>query len=203
MSRGPLPEDLTQALADLSAWFDEGQIPYTLIGGVAVSLVAQPRVTQDIDAVIWVLPEGWTELVERGARFGYQPRITDPVGFAQKARVLLLFHASSGIRADLSCGALAFEQEAIARASTLRFGALSLKVSTPEDLLIMKAVAGRPRDIADIESILNAHPQLDAQRVRGRVQEFAQALGRPDLYEQLEKQFTYQRDKSAGSNSRG
>ena len=50
-----------------------------------------------------------------------------------------------------------------------------------EEILIMKAVAHRPRDMADIESILDAHPKLDLSRVRRWVREFSAALETPEL----------------------
>jgi len=51
----------------------------------------------------------------------------------------------------------------------------------------MKAVAHRPRDLGDIEAVLDAHPELDAQRVRRWVREFSMALAMPDLLTDLEK----------------
>jgi hypothetical protein len=63
---------------------------------------------------------------------------------------------------------------------------VSLPLPSAEDLIILKAVAGRPRDIGDIESVLAANPDLDLVRVRRWVREFATALGRSDIYKTLE-----------------
>jgi len=100
--------------------------------------------------------------------------------------VLLLRHESSGINFDVSLGALPFELEMIERAATIKVSDFEVNVPTPEDLIITKAVAHRPKDIADIEAILSAHPHLDVQRVRFWVREFAVALERPQLSEGLE-----------------
>ena len=54
----------------------------------------------------------------------------------------------------------------------------------------MKAIAHRPRDVADIEGILDLQRGLDLRRVREAVQQFAEALDSPDLaadFEQLLK----------------
>jgi len=45
----------------------------------------------------------------------------------------------------------------------------------------MKAIAHRPRDMADIEAILDAQPQLDLRRVRRWVREFSTLLETPAL----------------------
>jgi hypothetical protein len=188
MANQPLPSDLVLALKALRDWLEDAKVPYSIIGGVAVSLIAQPRATQDIDALAWLDSEHWQALVDAGPSHGYTPRINDPVEFARRSRVLLVRHEPSGISADVSFGALPFEQEAIARAATCIIGGMSLKVSTAEDLVIMKAVAGRPRDLADIESILNTNSQIDADRIRYWVRQFAAALDRPAMLDGVERQ---------------
>lgn len=182
-----LPNVLTDALRDLIAWLESENIPQAVIGGVAVALLAQPRVTQDIDAVIWLDTALLESFLPTGAACGFVPRISDAIDFARTRRVLLLQHQPTGVTIDLSCGVLPFEEELIARAHTLTIGSLKLKVATPEDLIIMKAVAHRPRDIADIEAILNMEQHLDLERIRYWVKQFADALEMPELMEDLER----------------
>lgn len=78
--------------------------------------MAQPRATQDIDAVTWLDLAETSGFVKSGARFGFFPRISDPIEFALKSRVLLLQHNQAKIDVDISLGALPFEQEMIERA---------------------------------------------------------------------------------------
>lgn len=182
-----LPNVLAETLRDLVAWLESENIPQAIIGGVAVALLAQPRVTQDIDAVLWLDTTEVESFLQTGAAYGFVPRISDAADFARTRRVILLQHQPTGVTVDLSCGALPFENELIARARTLTIGSLKLRVATPEDLIIMKAVAHRPRDIADIEAILNIEQHLDLARVRYWVKQFADALEMPELMEDLEK----------------
>jgi len=54
---------LLSALADLVKWLDATNIPSMIIGGVAASVLDQPRQTQDVDALA-ILPEGeWANAV--------------------------------------------------------------------------------------------------------------------------------------------
>lgn len=180
-------EGFLAALQALTDWLDAEQVPHTVIGAVAVSLIAQPRTTHDIDVVVWLEANRWEAFLQAGAQHGVAPRITDALGFAVRARVFLLRHETSGVSIDISCGALEFEREMIQRASIVRIGELTLKVPTPEDLIITKAVAQRPKDIADIESILSVQQNLDLERIRYWIGEFASALEMPEMQETVER----------------
>ena len=136
-----------------------------MIGGVAASLLGRPRFTRDIDAVILIDEESWAEFLASGKKFGFQPRRSDALEFARKTRVLLLRHASSSIDVDVSIGSLPFEKELIARTVWKDVGGVRTPLPTVEDLIIMKAVAHRNRDLADIESLTEVHAKLDMDRI--------------------------------------
>jgi hypothetical protein len=176
---------LLAALHDLVAWFQDAHVPGTVIGGVAASLLGRPRVTRDIDALVLLDESKWKDFLAKGVAFGFAPRLSDALTFARQARVLLVRHEASGIDIDIAFGALPFEEEAVARTIWRDLGGIQVPLPLPEDLLIMKAIAHRPRDMADIESILDAQPKLDLRRVRRWVREFATALGTPELLQDL------------------
>jgi hypothetical protein len=54
MPESGLPAAFLTTLQSLVDWLESQRVPYVAIGGVAVSLLAQPRTTQDIDAMIWL-----------------------------------------------------------------------------------------------------------------------------------------------------
>jgi predicted nucleotidyltransferase len=87
----------------------------------------------------------------------------------------------------LSFGALPFERELIDRANETDVRGTSVKVATPEDLIITKAVANRPKDIADIELIVDVRKRLDLRRIRYWVVQFADALEMPEIMENVER----------------
>jgi Nucleotidyl transferase of unknown function (DUF2204) len=178
---------LLATLGDLTAWLKAAQAPGVIIGGVAASLLGRPRLTRDVDALVVLDETDWARFLAAGEQFGFAPRRADALAFARQARVLLVRHAPSGIDVDVVFGALAFEEEVVANAKSVDIGGISVSLPTPEDLVIMKAVAHRPRDLGDIEAVLDAHPELDAQRVRRWVREFARALEMPEVLSDLEK----------------
>lgn len=75
MSDAQLPQSLLRVLAALTEWFKDQDVSYAIIGGAVIGFLAQPRATQDIDAVIWLDSSETAGFVEAGARFGFFPRI--------------------------------------------------------------------------------------------------------------------------------
>jgi len=170
------------ALERLLARFDGQGI---ILGGVAASLLGKPRLTVDVDAVILLSVEDLPRLLEAAVQEGLEPRIADAEDFARHHRVLLLRHQESGINVDISLGMLPFEVEAVERRVVHRLGSLSIHLPTPEDLIIFKAVAHRPKDLLDIQAIIQGHPNLDRKRIAYWVREFSQALEMPELWDDI------------------
>jgi hypothetical protein len=168
-------------------WFHTQQVQGLVIGGLAVALLGRPRVTRDIDALVLLAEELWPAFLDAGRVLGFVPRRPNALAFAREARVLLLCHQPTGIDVDVSLGCLPFEEEAVARAIAVKVAGVSVPLPTPEDLIIMKAVAHRDRDLLDIEGLLAAHPDLDRRRVRRWVRAFAEALETPEVYEDLQR----------------
>jgi hypothetical protein len=176
----PGDDALVAAILALARWLSSQNVPYASIGGVAVALQAAPRFTQDVDAVVWIDDGRWAAVVESAAPFAIVPRRADILDFARRTRVLLLSHAGE-VPIDVSCGALPFEQTLIERATRIQIDDVPLRVARPEDLLVMKAVANRARDRADIETLLRQFPNMDTTAARETVKEFADVLESPEL----------------------
>jgi len=187
---------LLQSLRDLVKWLKSEHVPGVVVGGVAASILGRPRMTRDIDALVLLEEEYWDKFLTDGAKFGFTPRLADCLNFAKKSRVLLIRHKSSGIDVDITFGALAFEKEAIAHAVWIDIKKIHLPLPLPEDLIIMKAIAHRPRDLADIESLLDVHPKLNLRRVRRWVKEFSKAIEMPEILGDLENIFQKKRKRN-------
>jgi hypothetical protein len=176
-----VPATLLGALAGLMEWLDAANIPSMVVGGVAASALGRPRLTHDVDALA-ILPEAeWANALSTAASHGILPRIEHPLDFARRSRVLLLRHAESGIDIDVIFGGLSFEQAAIDNSKVHDIGGLRVRLPRIEDLLVMKAVARRPKDLQDIEGLLAAHPEADVTAVRRWVSEFASAMSMSDM----------------------
>jgi len=177
----PLLEPLVPLQRLLEHFDNQGVI----IGGIAASLLGKPRFTAGIDGVILLSVDDLPELIDAASEQGIEPRIADAEAFAQKHRVLLLQHQASGTNIDISLGILPFETEIASRSQTLNVGGLNLRLPTPEDLIILKAVAHRPQDLMDIQAIAASQPDLDIGRIQFWVEQFGDALEIPELWEKI------------------
>jgi len=200
MSEPQLPQTLLRVLASLTEWFKDQHVSYAIIGGAAIGFLAQPRAMQDIDAVTWLDLAETAAFVKSGARFGFFPRISDPIEFALKSRVLLLRHNQTKIDIDISLGILPFEQELIERAIEFTLPDLTVQIATPEDLIITKAVAHRKRDLFDIDNLVSVYPNLDLARIRHWVGQFAAVLESPELVSDLENLLENRHNSSLYNN---
>lgn len=181
----PLPR-FGGCLRSLLDWIRAEGVPGVIIGGVAVSLLAKARFTKDVDAFVLLENRSWEQFLNRGKGYGFMPRVPDYFDFAREARVLLLRHELSNIDADISLGALPFEQETVQRALIVKKAGLCIPIPTPEDLIILKGVAHRDQDQIDIGSILDAHPNTDLRRVRRWLRDFASTLETPEILHDFE-----------------
>jgi hypothetical protein len=156
-----------------------------IIGGVAASLLGKPRLTADLDAVILLSPEDVPLLIEIAREEGMSPRLENADEFARRHHILLLRHVETGIPIDISLGMLPVEVEAVERSIEYPLGELIIRLPTPEDLIILKAVAHRPKDLADIQAVIDNHPDLDRARIKYWVKEFADTLEMPEIWDDV------------------
>ncbi len=170
------------ALQQVLAHFNEQGL---IIGGVAASMLGKPRLTADVDALILLSIEDLPDLIEVATQQGLVPRLPEAETFARRHRVLLLRHQESSINVDISLGILPFEVEAVERSTLHHVGGVTIRLPTPEDLIIFKAVAHRPKDLLDIQAVIESQPNLDKERIRYWVGEFAQALEMPELWDDI------------------
>lgn len=182
----PLADSLAAALAALADSLRARGIPTVIIGGIAASLLGRPRLTRDIDAMVDVPETDWQTILNATADYEITPRVERPLEFARNTRVLLLRHAPSQIDIDIVLAALPFEREAVASGQLMMLDQIEVHLPRIEDLMIMKAIAHRPRDLLDLEGLLSAHPAADIGRVRRCVREFATAATMPALVDDLE-----------------
>jgi predicted nucleotidyltransferase len=153
-----------------------------IIGGIAVGFLGKPRFTADIDAMFLLSTQDISKFLEAARVEDIAPRIQNAEEFAQKNRILLLKHMPTETDIDISLGILPFEEEMVERGSIKSFANLSIRLPTPEDLIIMKAIAHRPKDLEDIRTIAENYPNMDVQRIEEWVKAFGEVLETPDLW---------------------
>jgi len=185
-----LPEQfdsLIEPLIALQHLLDRFGQKGVIIGGIATGFLGKPRFTVDLDAMFLASTQDIPHILELAKGVGIEPRIGKVEEFAKKNRVLLMHHTASDVNIDISLGILSFEEEVVERSISHKIETVSVRLPTPEDLIIMKAIAHRPKDLEDIRTVVDNNPNLDHARIEKWVKDFAEVLEMPDLWKEIEE----------------
>jgi hypothetical protein len=163
-------------------------LPWYLFGAQAVLLHGGARLTADVDVTVALGDRRIAQLVTALEEAGFSLRVTDVEGFAARTRVLPFLHEPSGLPLDVVLAGPGPEELFLARARPEIIEGVTVPVAAPEDLLVMKILAGRPKDLDDVAAIVAAHrDRLDLVGVRDTLRLFEEALDRRDLLPQLDQ----------------
>ena len=122
-------------------------------------------------------------LIDTAARF--QPLFPDIAELVRTAFILPMRHVETSITVDMALGLSGFERQVIARATPTTIEDCSLPVATAEDLVLLKLLAGRPRDTDDAHRIVSRQAEnLDWEYLLQTARELERAVTQdiiPDL----------------------
>lgn len=167
----------TQLLKRIATALDTARLPYMIFGGQAVLLYGEPRLTRDIDITLGVTPDGLTTLLTVIDELRLKVIATDVEAFARETWVVPALEVESGIRVDFVFSLSAFEREAIERSQIVSIDGVGVRFIALDDLLVVKTLAGRPRDLEDMLCVLRKHPEADREYVKRWLQQFDAELG--------------------------
>jgi len=149
-------------------------IPYMVIGGQAVLIYGEPRLTKDIDITLGVGVSKLNEINSIVKKLNLKILVDE--NFVQNTMVLLVIDEKTGIRVDFIFSFSLYEKQAIKRATDIKFGNTIVKFASLEDLVIHKIIAGRAIDIEDVRSIILKNPDYNAEYIKRWLQEFDKSL---------------------------
>ncbi len=145
--------DLYGELRRIIQALNEAKIPYALIGGLAVSLYARPRATQDIDLLI---PEtAWEDIRPIMAALGYTVLAFPMTVAAGRIRIhrAIRLEGPALLSVDFlvpQCPDLLWLLDNRARTST---AGTDLWVIGLRGLRALKRLRGSPQDLADLDAL--------------------------------------------------
>lgn len=182
----PRRPDFGPLLARIARALKEHEVAFMLIGGQAVLIHGEPRLTLDIDVTLAAGPDRLPLILDAVETMGGRPlpeRIED---FVRDTFVLPVADIATGVRIDLIFSTTPFEAQAIERALHIEVAGEPIPFATAEDLILHKLFAGRPRDLEDTAGIVRrTGGELDWEYMDRWAREFAQIPGREDLVSRL------------------
>ena len=185
-----------RALVGLAEFLEREDVPYMVIGGMANIIWGEPRATPDIDVTVWVPQPELPSFLNRVGE-SYRVLVEDALSFVGRTRVLPL-DTHSGVRIDMVFGLLPFEEEAIRRARGVPIAGTHVRFCTAEDLLLMKIISDRERDVSDARAlVLRRWRELDVDYLEPRITELSRLLEREDI----EQRWSAWKREALGSTS--
>jgi len=167
-----------ELLERVAGALDAGGIRYMVVGGQAVLLHGEARLTKDVDVTLAAGLEHLEKVVSLARAAGLEP-LVDPESFTRRTLVLPCQDRQTGLRVDFILSFSPYERQAIDRARLVTMGRTAVRFATAEDLVIHKMIAGRPRDVEDVKGVLRKNPGLDRDYVSEWLKRFEEVVGRP------------------------
>ncbi|HMK66604.1 MAG TPA: DUF6036 family nucleotidyltransferase [Thermodesulfobacteriota bacterium] len=161
-----------EILTKVGAELEKQSFPYMIIGGQAVLLYGEPRLTRDIDITLGADSDRLNNLLPLIQELHILPLPKDPFSFVKETMVLPCLDKSTGIRIDFIFSHSPYEAAAIARARKIRVKDQEVFFATVEDVIIHKMFAGRPRDLEDVRILCLKNKEMDLAYIEKWLKEF-------------------------------
>ncbi len=152
------PDDVLELVARI---LSEAKLSHALIGGHAVNAFLPPRFTADIDITVTADPGALGRVRAALEKTGYrvttqhEPQLPSGPDFVRFER------EQDDPPIELQAAKTQFQKTVIERACPTGSG---LAVATVEDLIVLKLIANRPKDLADLAGLVKV-PSVDWDHV--------------------------------------
>lgn len=180
---------ILEAALELQAFCAAQRWRFCFIGGIVVPRWGEPRTTADADLTL-LAGFGGEETFVDALLGAFRPRREDARELALARRVLLI-EASNSVSLDVALGGLPYEERLIARSTDFAFGSgATLRTCSAEDLIVLKAFAGREIDWLDVRGVVvRQGARLDQELVFRELSPLIELKGALDAADRLREIF--------------
>jgi Nucleotidyl transferase AbiEii toxin, Type IV TA system len=183
-----MPSPVVELLAALDSGLQSLGIRWYLFGAQAAIVHGAARLTADVDATIDAGEHSTAELANALSRYGFEPRVEDIEEFVARTRVFPAIHRTTQMGVDLVLAGTGIEELFLQRSERRTIEGIQIPVASPEDIVAMKILAGRSKDLDDVSAIAAAQGNaLDLTLIRNTLRDLEAALDRSDLVPALER----------------
>lgn len=157
---------LHEALRKVVASLDRLEIPYALIGGLAVAARGAVRATQDVDLIV-ALPVQEAPSLERSLRDSglqatfYRGAPDDPIAGVVRVAIPV---GDTRVKCDVLFASRKWQTRAVKNATAVDLSDFVVMVAQPADLFLLKLYAGGPQDLIDAAQLLELQSSVERAR---------------------------------------
>lgn len=149
-------DELHRLLAAAAALEATTGVKVVVIGGIARGNWAQPRNTDDVDVIVDSNVLEPFIAAAAGVGLVTMPKEIEALALAEMTRLRLPEHPTGPVHLDVIAASHPYHQRVIARSSVVTMDAITFRVASAEDIIILKVLADRPQDRADVAAIIEA-----------------------------------------------
>jgi hypothetical protein len=144
--------EVARALADA---LQRQALPYAIGGAIALGYYAVPRATVDVDVNVFIAPASELERVLAVlAQVGFVPNESLPALRKRAIEEGQFRGAVRGLRVDVFVPAIPYYEELARRTREVTLLGRPATILGPEDLVVLKMMFFRRKDLADVEALL-------------------------------------------------
>jgi hypothetical protein len=140
---------------DLLRIFNEHKVRYLVVGGYAVIKYTEPRYTKDLDVWVEASPKNARAVFAALRRFGAPLTNVSSQDLAKEGWIYQMGRPPARVDILTSIEGVRFSDAWPNRAAS-DFEGIAAHVISRQDLLANKRAAGRPQDLLDVSSLLQA-----------------------------------------------
>jgi hypothetical protein len=170
-----------------------------VFGAQAAVAYGRPRMTADVDVTVELEGAAPPDLVAELEPHGFELRFPLSEGHLAEARLLPMVHAPTAMPLDLLIAGPGLEEEFLARACPVDVGGVEVPMISVEDLIAVKVLAGRRKDLEDVRGVLiEQRGRVDLARTRDVLSALEAALGERKLLPRLARLLRAAEREAAG-----
>jgi hypothetical protein len=163
--------DVVAALQDLSGIMERLGLTYAVIGGIAVRAYGIPRPTYDVDFMLAIPRDRLAEFYNSVEECGYTVPENHQAGWVDTVAEMPLvkvrcYMQGRSVDVDIFLSETPYQQEILKRRQLIETPDGNVWLASPEDVVLLKLVAHRNRDISDVSDMLFAQGELDRDYLR-------------------------------------
>jgi predicted nucleotidyltransferase len=178
--------ELKELIKNLARALKKNRIKYMIIGGQAVLIYGEPRMTIDIDITIGLDINGLEKLKKIIKELNLKIIPKNYKKFLEETMVLPTIDEKTKIRIDFIFSFSNYEKEALKRVKKIKVDEVKVNYASIEDLIIHKIIAGREKDLEDVKSILLKNKKINENYILKWLSEFESVL-QENLIERFKK----------------
>ena len=136
-------------------FLNRGKYKYIIIGGIAAGTIGESRATGDVDVDIIISRENIPAFLDKAEKAHFKVLKKKCIKSAEQTGVFQINYEDFHI--DFIIASTNVETSAFERAQVRKLYGIKAFFPTPEDMILLKIIPGRDKDLLDAKNIILRH----------------------------------------------